>query len=109
MHQWKCITNLNQIDVFRGNEYCVVDLNNSIFTTQGYSGSKETYGIMQREWSKYKNNGIHQIKLKCLQSSVNAISIGMITNNKTKTSNWLFDSKECGISYQLYAGHEVCS
>ncbi len=34
----------------------------------------------------------------------NVISIGLITNNKIKTRYWLFDSKECGMSYELQVG-----
>eukprot|EP01084_Bolivina_argentea_P255852 430492_1 len=31
----------------------------------------------------------------------------MVTNNKAKTINWLFDYKGCGISYQLLIGNST--
>eukprot|EP01084_Bolivina_argentea_P301534 520238_1 len=73
-------------NIFKGNEHCIIDLNNKIFTTKGSSDwGKSTYCIIESEWSKHTNNGIHKIKLKCLKSGRNPISIGMVTNNKTKT------------------------
>eukprot|EP01084_Bolivina_argentea_P118120 209644_1 len=99
---------------FKANEYCIIDLNNQIFTTKGAACAARTYCIIEREWSKHTNNGIHKIKLKCLKSARNRIRIGIVTNNKTKmasvysglfnlpsVSSGLFNSKECEISYQL--------
>eukprot|EP01084_Bolivina_argentea_P280280 479302_1 len=79
------ITHLREMDIFKESNFCVCDSNNSIFTTKG-DDEGATYAIIQRKWSKLTNNGVHKIKLKCLQSALNSISIGMITNNKIKTT-----------------------
>ncbi len=49
------------INIFKGNNHCIIDLNNSIFTTK-CSNDESTSCIIEREWSKRKNNGIHHIK-----------------------------------------------
>eukprot|EP01084_Bolivina_argentea_P068249 124205_1 len=94
---------LRSINIFKGDKNCIIDLNKSLVTTKGVDAYNQcTYAIFQTPWSCSQD--VYEFRIKCIESVGKAISIGMVSNPtaSSKSLNWLFDSTECGISYQMY-------
>eukprot|EP01084_Bolivina_argentea_P166955 289831_1 len=73
-----------------------------------YKDQEKIYCISQIGWNK----GIHEFKIQCIEISNGSNAIGIVSNkngfiNFNSTSedwahDWAFDSKQAGITYQIY-------